>query len=80
MNLEIFKVAHLVAEEFFQQGDREAKELHQTPMVSLAALAHSQNRSWLRRLVEKMSEIWIKKLQLKSCQAYAALQPYVICK
>ena len=29
----VLKVAQLVAEEFFQQGDREAKELHMTPMV-----------------------------------------------
>ena len=28
-----FQVAQLVAEEFFQQGDREAKELNMTPMV-----------------------------------------------
>ena len=29
-----FQVAQLVAEEFFQQGDREAKELNMTPMVN----------------------------------------------
>ena len=29
-----FQVAHLVAEEFFQQGDLEQKELNVTPIVS----------------------------------------------